>query len=483
MINFRLIFAINGILLVFIGLAMLVPAAVDLAVGNRDWQVFLVSATVSIFVGGGLFLSNRGSGLELGRRQAFLLTTAVWIILPATAALPFAFSEMNISYTDAFFEAMSGLTTTGSTVLTGLDTAPPGILMWRALLQWTGGIGIIVTAIAIMPLLRIGGMQLFRMEASEATSEKALPRVADIVKAIGYIYLVLSLICTFALWMTGMSLFDAVTHAMTTISTGGFSTSDQSAGDFESPLVESIMVVFMILGALPFLMYLHIVKGKPGSFLTDSQVRWFLSIVLIGIVAITIWQIRHEGISFWVALRHATFNVTSIITGTGYATADYSNWGGFGTTAFFFFMFVGGCAGSASCSIKIFRIQILVETARCQLMQMIRPSAIYKPRYNGQPLAEETIGSVTSFVFLFIVIFALLTIALGLTGLDFLTAISSAATSITNVGPGLGETVGPSGTFKSLSDPAKWLMSLGMLLGRLELFTVLVLFSRRFWQR
>ncbi|WP_340148401.1 TrkH family potassium uptake protein [uncultured Sneathiella sp.] len=481
--NYRLILAILGIMLVVIGLAMIIPAMVDLFVGHSDWQVFLVSAAVSVFAGGGLFLSNRGGSLELGRQQAFILTTAVWILMPAAAALPFTFSEMSIPYTDAFFEAMSGLTTTGSTVLTGLDTAPPGILMWRALLQWFGGIGIIVMAIAIMPLLRIGGMQLFRMEASEATSEKALPRVADIVKAISYIYLILSLICTLSLWMTGMSLFDAATHAMTTISTGGFSTSDQSAGDFESPLVESIMVVFMIMGALPFLMYLHIVKGKPGSFLMDSQVRWFLSIILFGIIIMIIWQILNEDIPFWIALRHATFNVTSIITGTGYATVDYSSWGGFGTVAFFFFMFVGGCAGSASCSIKVFRIQILVETVRCQFMQLIRPSGIFKPHYNGQPLPEETIISVTSFVFLFLAIFTLLTIALGLTGLDFLTAISSAGTAITNVGPGLGEIVGPSGTFKSLSDPAKWLMSLGMLLGRLELFTVLVLFSRRFWQR
>ncbi|MFC4271430.1 potassium transporter TrkH [Sneathiella chungangensis] len=482
MINFRLIFAILGIMLVVTGLAMLIPAAVDLFAGHRDWQVFLVSAAVSLFIGGGLFLTSRGGSLVLGRQQAFILTTAVWVLMPAAAAMPFTFSEMNIPYTDAYFEAMSGLTTTGSTVLTGLDNAPPGILMWRALLQWFGGIGIIVMAIAIMPLLRVGGMQLFRMEASEATSEKALPRVADIVKAIGYIYLVLSLVCTMALWMTGMSLFDAVTHAMTTISTGGFSTSDRSAGDFESPLVESIMVVFMIMGALPFLMYLHIVKGKPGSFLMDSQVRWFLSLVLVGIAAMVWWQILSENVPFWIALRHATFNVTSIITGTGYATVDYSDWGGFGTASFFFFMFIGGCAGSASCSIKVFRIQILVETVRCQLMQLLRPSAIFKPRYNGQALADETISSVASFVFLFLTIFALITIGLSLTGLDFLTAISSAATSITNVGPGLGEVVGPSGTFQSLSDTAKWLMSLAMLLGRLELFTVLVLFSRRFWQ-
>ena len=236
MSNYRLILAILGILLVIVGLAMIIPAMVDLFVGHNDWRVFLVAAAVSVFAGGGLFLSNRGGSLELGRQQAFILTTAVWIVMPAAAALPFAFGEMNVSYTDAFFEAMSGLTTTGSTVLTGLDTAPPGILMWRALLQWFGGIGIIVMAIAIMPLLRIGGMQLFRMETSEVTSEKALPRVADIVKAISYIYLILSLICTMSLWMTGMSLFDAATHAMTTISTGGFSTSDQSAGNFESPL-------------------------------------------------------------------------------------------------------------------------------------------------------------------------------------------------------------------------------------------------------
>lgn len=483
MINFRLILSIIGILLVILGLAMLIPAAVDLFVNDQDWQVFSVAAAVALFVGGGLFLSNRGASLELGGRQAFILTTVAWIALPAFAALPLTFSELNISYTDAFFEAMSGLTTTGSTVLTGLDDAPLGILLWRALLQWLGGIGIIVMAIAILPLLRIGGMQLFRMESSDASAEKAMPRLTEIVKTIAYIYLALSLICALSLWAAGMTFFEAVAHTMTTISTAGFSTSDGSVGYFNSPLIESIIVIFMILGALPFLMYLHLLQGKPGSFLTDSQVRVFLTIILIGIFLMVVWQMTEENLGFWLALRYATFNVTSIITGTGYATTDYNAWGGFAVTAFFFFMFIGGCAGSTSCGIKVFRFQVLAETVRCQLMQLIRPSGIFRPEYNRRTLGDDTISAVMSYIFLFLLTFAVLTIALSLTGLDFLTSISSAGTAIANVGPGLGEIVGPAGSFKSLPDTAKWLMALGMLLGRLELFTVLVLFSRRFWQR
>jgi trk system potassium uptake protein TrkH len=482
-INIRIILSIIGLLLVILGLAMLIPVVVDLAVGNQDWQVFLAAAAVALFVGGGLFLSNRGTSGDFGIRQAFILTTVAWIAIPAFAALPLTFSELNISYTDAFFEAMSGLTTTGSTILTGLDHAPPGILLWRALLQWLGGIGIIVMAIAILPLLSIGGMQLFRMETSNVSSEKAMPRLTEIVKTIVFIYLALSIICAFCLWAAGMTVFEAIAHTMTTISTAGFSTSDGSIGYFNSPLIESIIVVFMIMGALPFLMYMHLMQGKPGSFLKDSQIRWFLSILLIGILAMVLWQMTEENLNFWLALRYATFNVTSVITGTGYSTTDYNAWGGFAVTAFFFFMFIGGCAGSTSCGIKVFRYQILVETVRCQLMQLIRPSGIFKPRYNGRPLSEDAISAVMSYIFLFLLTFAALTIGLSLTGLDFLTAISSAGTSIANVGPGLGEIVGPSGSFKSLPDTAKWLMALGMLLGRLELFTVLVLFSGRFWQR
>lgn len=343
---------------------------------------------------------------------------------------------------------MSGLTTTGSTILTGLDNAPPGILLWRALLQWLGGIGIIVMAIAILPLLSIGGMQLFRMEASDASAEKAMPRITEIVKMICYIYLALSIICAFSLWAAGMTVFEAIAHTMTTISTAGFSTSDGSIGYFNSPLIESIIVVFMIMGALPFLMYMHLMQGKPGSFLKDSQIRWFLSILLIGIFAMVLWQMTEENLGFWLALRYATFNVTSVITGTGYATTDYNAWGGFAVTAFFFFMFIGGCAGSTSCGIKVFRFQILIETVRCQLMQLIRPNGIFKPRYNGRPLAEDAISAVMSYIFLFLLTFAILTVCLSLTGLDFITSISSAGTSIANVGPGLGEIVGPSGSLK-----------------------------------
>ncbi|GLQ05352.1 TrkH family potassium uptake protein [Sneathiella chinensis] len=483
MINFRLISAITGMLLTVLGLAMLIPAAVDLYFGHQDWQVFLAAAVVAIFIGGGLFLSNRESQMEFSVRQAFLLTTVSWVMIPAFAALPLTFSELDISYTDAYFEAMSGLTTTGSTVLTGLDFAPPGILLWRALLQWLGGIGIIVMAIAILPLLRVGGMQLFRMEGAEASSEKALPRVAEIVKSIGSIYLILSIICTICYYLAGMSFFEAVAHAMTTISTAGFSTSDGSMGHFDNALIDAVAVVFMILGGLPFLLYMRLTQGQPGSLANDSQVRWFLVILVFGIFLMTAWQLATAEVSLVMAVRYAAFNVTSVITGTGYATTDYNAWGGFAVAVFFFLMFVGGCAGSTSCGIKIFRFQVVFESLSCQLKQLIQPNGIFQPQYNGRPLGRDTITAVMSFMFLFMATFALLTVALSLTGLDFLTAISSAGTAIANVGPGLGDIVGPSGSFKSLPDSAKWLMSLGMLLGRLELFTVLVLFTKRFWQR
>lgn len=481
MIDFRLILSIIGALLAILGLAMLIPAIIDLTVGHNDWQVFSVGALLAMFIGGALFLSNRGSISHLSIREAFLLTTVLWIAMPAFAALPFMFSELEISYTDAFFEAMSGLTTTGSTVLTGLDTAPPGILLWRALLQWMGGIGIIVMAIAILPLLRIGGMQLFRTETSDATSEKALPRLRQTVFAIANIYLVLSLLCAASLWIAGMTPFEATAHAMTTISTAGFSTSDGSIGHFDSALIDYIIVFFMLTGSLPFLLYLGVLQGGSKSLFKDSQVRWFLSIIAFSVVTMTVWQTMQNDGSLAENLRYTAFNVTSIITGTGYATTDYSAWGGFAITGFFFFSFIGGCAGSTSCGIKIFRFQVLAESVRCQLQQLIQPSGIFIPKFNGRPLNDTTISAVMSFMFMFLATFAVLTAALSLTGLDFITAVSSAGTAIANVGPGLGDIVGPAGSFKSLPDSAKWLMAVGMLLGRLELFTVLVLFSRRFW--
>ena len=463
-----------------LAVAMCLPAIADVAADNPDWQVFLTAAVFTLFVGGTLALSSRGNIRTITPRQGFVLTTTLWLVIPAFAALPFAFADMDLSYTDAFFESMSGLTTTGSTVIRSLDVAPPGVLIWRALLQWLGGIGVIAMAIAILPLLRIGGMQLFRMESSDR-SEKAMPRTTQLVAYIAFIYLAASVVCAIAYWAAGMRGFDAIAHAMTTIATGGFSTYDASIAHFESPVIECIGVVFMLVGSLPFVLYLRALRGNARPLIRDDQVRLFLLIVIIAIFAVAYY--RYEaGAEIGTALREAAFNVVSIITGTGYATADYGAWGSFGLMMFFFLMFIGGCAGSTTCGIKIFRFQVLYATAVTQVRRLLEPHGVYLAYYNRKPIPEEVSASVMAFFFLYVLSYAVIAIALGLIGVDFLTAASGAATAISNVGPGLGPTIGPSGTFATLSDGAKWILSAGMLLGRLELFTVVVLLLPSFWR-
>ncbi len=479
--EFRAVFLVNGILLLILGLAMLVPAMLDARVGHPDWQVFMAAAFVTGFVGAALSITCWGSGEYLNLRQAFILTTSVWVVTPAFGALPFVFSELNLSYTDAFFEAMSGITTTGSTVISGLEFAPPGILIWRALLQWMGGIGIIVTAVAILPLLQVGGMQLFRMESSDA-SEKVLPRTAQIAGAISIIYLALSLLCAIVYWAAGMPPFEAAAHAMTTIATGGFSTSDLSMGSYDSALIDFTAMTFMIIGSLPFLLYFQVVRGRPLALWRDSQVRWFFAILAAAIGCMTLYQISGNDLPLAQSLRFTAFNVTSIMTGTGYVTDDYGQWGGFAVVLFFFVMFIGGCAGSTSCGIKIFRFQVLYAAAHSQMSRLLQPHGVFVANFNRRPIPDSVMDSVMSFFFLFALSFAVMAVLLSLMGLDFLTAVSGAATAISNVGPGLGDVIGPSGTFAPLPDMAKWLLAAGMLLGRLELLTVMVLFTRTFWR-
>lgn len=479
--DYRPVFLVVGILLSMLAAGMVVPAIVDAVAGNAGWQVFIVSAGVTLFVGVSMVLTSRTTAGRLSVRQAFLMVTLSWVALTVFASLPFTFSSLGMSFTDAFFEAMSGITTTGSTVITNLDSAPPGILMWRALLQWLGGIGIIVMAIAIFPLLGVGGMQLFRMEASDP-SEKVLPRAAQIAGAIGLIYVALTALWALAYFSAGMSGFDAVAHSMTTIATGGFSTSDASLGYYDSALIDIIAVGGMIVGSLPFLLYLKAVRGDSGALFRDTQVQWFISFVAITVIATAGWLWLDNGLDPLQSLRYASFNIISIMTGTGYATTDYSLWGSFAVPVFFFIMFIGGCAGSTTCGIKIFRFQVLYASAYAQVRHLLQPHGIFIPYYNHRPISDEVIVSVLSFFFVFGLCFSLLAVGLGMLGLDFLTAISSAATAIANVGPALGPVVGPAGNFASLPDAAKWLLAAGMLLGRLELFTVIVLFTRSFWR-
>ena len=477
----RPIILVNGLLIVLLGLFMAVPMMVDLAYDNADWRVFLMSGLLTVFTGGVLVTGTFNRGTNLSIRQAFILTTSVWVVLPAFASLPFIFSDLGLTVVDAYFEAMSGLTTTGATVIVGLDAAPPGLLIWRAILQWLGGIGIIVMAIGVLPILQVGGMQLFRMESSDR-SEKVLPRATQLAGWTALIYLGLTLACAFALWHSGLTAFDSLAHAMTTLSTGGFSTSDSSVGYFDNAAAHWIIVVFMLLASLPFILYVEVLRGRAIPLVTDTQVRWFF-VTIIATIVLVVFLARIPDVSGTEQMmRLATFNVVSIVTGTGYATADYGNWGAVAPALFFFMMFIGGCAGSTSCSIKIFRFRVMFENARIQITRLLSPNRVILPKYNGRPIETSVIDAVMTFFLFFVLIYGVLAILLSLTGVDLITALSGAASAIANVGPGLGDVIGPAGTFEPLPDSAKWILCAGMLLGRLELFTMLVLFTRRFWQ-
>lgn len=482
MFDLRIVLYTVGILLTTLGGAMLLPALVDVASDSPDWEIFVASSAITIFAGGSLMLTNRTSAGRIQAAEAVLLTNLSWLALSVFAAIPFSLSGLDMSLADAFFEAVSGITTTGATVITGLDHAPPGILIWRALLQWLGGIGIIVMAISVLPMLSIGGMQLFQLESSEK-SEKALPRTAQLASSIGLLYLALTLLCAVCYGMAGMSAFDAVAHAMTTISTGGFSTSDSSVGVFDHVGIDIIAVIFMTIGGLPFVAMIMALRGDWRALILDRQVHWFLSILALSVGVMTIYTAHMVHADFLTGLRYASFNVVSVITGTGYATTDYGGWGAFTVTMFFFLMFIGGCAGSTTCGIKVFRFQVLYAVTRTQLLRLLQPHGVFIAYYNRRPMPEDVPLAVMGFFAMFGLSFAVLAMALGLMGLDFLTAISGAATAISNVGPGLGEIIGPAGTFQPLPDAAKWVLSFGMLMGRLELFTVLVLLLPEFWRR
>ena len=357
---------------------------------------------------------NRAPGLgDLTGRQAFLLTTLVWSALALFAALPFAFCELQLGPADAVFEAMSGITTTGATVIAGLDAAPPGILLWRAILQWLGGIGIIVMGIAILPMLSIGGMQLLRAESSDL-SEKILPRAAQLASAIGLIYLGLTLVCAILYWYAGMLPFDAAAHAMTTIATGGYSTSDASIGGFQSPAIEWIAVVFMVLGGLPFVLYIQATNGHVMALFRDAQVRWFLGIIATASLGIALWLALTSQIAPLDALRHACFNTISLITGTGFASTDYGLWGTFPVAALFFLMCIGGCTGSTTGGIKVFRFTVMHAIAKNQVARLVRPHGVFLPTFNGRPLPDAAAISVMAFVFMFGLSFAVIAMALSL---------------------------------------------------------------------
>lgn len=482
MIDLRPTLVVIGLLLTALAALMAVPAAVDQIIGSaRDAQGFAASAVITLFFGISLVLAARVRDMSLDTRQTFFTTAVGWIVIAAFSALPMLMSGMPLRPVDAFFEAMSGLTTTGATVITHLDQAPPGLLLWRALLEWMGGLGTIVMAAMVLPTLQIGGMEIFRMETSEA-AERALPRVAQIATGIGIIYVSLTAIFATIFWYLGMTGLEGVVHAMTAISTGGFSTSDQSIGHFHSAGIDIFATVAMAIGGLPFVLLFQALRGNPGRLFRDGQFHWYLGVVVTAIVVMTAWEMHRSTASLATALRESAFDTISIITGTGFTTTGYTNWGGLAAVALLFFMVVGGCAGSTTGGIKIFRFQVIYETARAQVNRLIQPNGVFLPYFNDKPIPDEVADAVMGFFFLFAVTFGFLTLGLSLQGLDFLTSVSASAGAISNAGLGLGDLVGPGRTFAALPDGAKWLLMAGMWLGRIEIYTGLVLFAPAFWR-
>ena len=482
--RFQPILLAMGLLLVLLGGAMIPCALVDVVMDEEEWSIFGLTGLACMAVGGILAIATGGNQEQTGPREAFLLTVTVWLVLPLAACLPFLAKEFTL--TDAYFETVSGLTTTGATIMTGLDNEQPGLLLWRSILQWIGGVGIIVTALAILPMLRVGGMQLFQTESSDV-SGKFLPRVREIATQIALLYVGLTVLCAICYAVAGMTVFDAVNHAMTTMAAGGYSTSDQSIGKYQDLRIIEICIIFMILAAMPFgVMVLMVFHARWTSLWKDPQPRLFLLIVFGMAAALIVYlfvspQAVHMRSDPHV-YRDVLFSVLTVITGTGYAVNDYGQWGSFADIVFILLMFIGGCAGSAACGMNVFRVEIIGKTFFAFTRRMLSPNRITIVRYGGRRVEEDVLYSVMIFVFLYLFIFSVSSVLLTLTGMDALTAYSSAATAISNVGPGMGPEVGPASTFQGISDIAKWIMTVNMIIGRLEIIPVFVVLTPRFWR-
>ena len=477
----KTVFFLIGILLIVLGASMLGPYALQVILDEGSHS-FISASFVTIFIGVLFILANLEKEFKLNLRQTFLFSSLAWVMVALFGSLPFVLSTQDFTFSEAFFESMSGITTTGATIISDLDSSPKSILLWRAIMQWLGGIGIVVMAITILPLLKVGGMQLFKMEGPDST-EKILPRTVEVAAIIISTYIVLTFLCGFFYWVFGMTMFDSVSHAMTTIATGGFSTHNDSIGFFKNPNIEIVASIFIILGSIPFISYLKFAQGNRKVFFNDVQIKGLIYLLVISITVMFFYLmfISYES-SLLDKMRVSSFNVISILSGTGYVTDDFGLWGKFSLVFFLLLMFIGGCAGSTACGIKIFRLQMLLIFLKNQIQKLITPNSVIITKYNNQKISDNFINSVIIFIFTFLFIFLIMAMLLSISGLDFITSISGAASSISNVGPGLGDIIGPNGNYQAIPDISKWILSIGMLLGRLELFAVLVLFFPSFWR-
>ena len=467
---------ILGIILIFFSIIEIFPFISDLISGSDNWVVFLFSSIFTLFVGVSLVLAGSNKAEKLTPRDAFSLTALVWLVIPFMGAIPFLFSIDSIGLVDSTFESISGLTTTGLTIFDDLDNVQPGILLWRSLLQWIGGIGIIVMSIAIFPLLRLGGMHFMTIEPSRG-NDKALPRTFELAIAIGIIYFLLTIACLLSYIIFGMNFFDAVNYAMTTISTGGFSVHNKPFEYYDSLYIKFTAIFFMIIGVLPFTLYIKAIRKNILDIFSNSQVRFFLSFCFLVVLVLTFWFWLTTSQSFVQAFIFSSFNAISIITTTGFSSSDIGYWG----SAYVFVLilaFSGGCSGSTSGSIKIFRYQLMLKFLKTQLDKLLHPHGVFVVRYENNNISSDIIFSVTSFFTLYLISWALLSSLIALTGSDFQVSISTAAASLTNVGPA----VGMNANYQDFSSITKILMSIGMLVGRLELFIFFVFLLPSFWR-
>ncbi|MBZ2168056.1 MULTISPECIES: TrkH family potassium uptake protein [Marinobacter] len=467
---------------VLLSIFMTLPVFLLLGSGAPNSLAFVESAAIVCGLGVLGIVSTYRQSRDLKPRYMFVLTVSSWFIIALFSSLPFYLSDAGISAADAFFEGTSGITTTGATVLSGLDSMDRDLLLWRSILQWIGGIGIIGMFVAVLPLLRVGGMRLFATESSEWT-DKALPRMKTLSRGLLFVYVLFSVIAVVTYWLSGMTLFDAFNHGLTSIATGGFSTSDQSMGKF-SDLILMEATLFMVIGSLPFFLFVREMHGQRGVLFRDQQVRLFLTILMVVPAAMTLYRWAVSPVPFDPLHNYAAtlFNITSIVTTTGYASEDYSAWGPLAFVMFFFLMFVGGCSGSTAGGMKIFRFQLSLIVLREQFMRLLHPRAVLTRNYNGRTVSDEIISSMIAYTFIFLLCLLLITVALAAMQLDFVTALSGALSSLTNVGPGLGDIIGPAGNFGPLPDAAKWVLSVGMLMGRLEILSVIIVLSPTFWR-
>ncbi|MEC8031503.1 MAG: TrkH family potassium uptake protein [Bacteroidota bacterium] len=482
--NSSVIVYVIGTLLLLNGTLMLscVPFAIYYDDQNHI-NTFLLCSLITISFGFLLrFLTKDEKNAEIKKRDGYLIVVSGWLCMTFFGTLPYLLTESIPSFTDAFFETMSGFTTTGSTILDEIESLPKSILFWRSMTQWIGGMGIIVLTIAILPLLGIGGMELFVAEAPGPTKDKIHPRIKETAKRLWIIYFSLTALETVVLMFFGLSFFDAINHSLTTTSTGGFSTKQESIAAFQNPFVEAVIVIFMFLAGTNFTMIYFGLKMKFRKIVNNDEFKWYLSAVFVLILLLSFYRTHTSSSDFIHAFREISFQVVSIITTTGYATADYTLWGSFLTFIFFLFLFSGASAGSTSGGIKIVRIILLIKNGLLEFKRRLHPKAVIPVMLNKQVISSTITYNLLAFIFLYLFVFTLGSIFLSFLGVDMLTSISAVASAVGNVGPGIAD-VGPSSSFSQLPTSAKWILSLLMLMGRLELFTVCVLFTPYFWKR